>query len=209
MRFVGDIHGKVQQYYDLVKDTRSSLQIGDFGIGMLDAAKMHLAMRAHTENPDRRFIRGNHDNPSACRSFPGYISDGTYFSKLDLFAVGGAWSIDKDERIPGWDWWPDEELSGQDFSLVQSIYADTKPRVMVTHDAPHSVLLQMFQDGTHKPIIKTQTSFHLQEMFEAHQPDYWIFGHWHLGLRENIEGTKFICLAELGHIDIDIGESFE
>jgi hypothetical protein len=42
-----------------------------------------------------------------------------------------------------------------------------------------------------------------QRMFEAHKPKLWIHGHWHVSRMNMYEGTVFICLPELGTIDID------
>jgi hypothetical protein len=40
-------------------------------------------------------------------------------------------------------------------------------------------------------------------MFEAHQPKLWIHGHWHVSRNAEYNGTRFICLEELGTIVID------
>ena len=41
-------------------------------------------------------------------------------------------------------------------------------------------------------------------MMSIHRPKLWIFGHWHRSRNEMIDGTRFICLAELEHKDIDL-----
>lgn len=41
-------------------------------------------------------------------------------------------------------------------------------------------------------------------MFTAHKPKLWLFGHWHMPFDEVVSGTRFICLAELATIDVDI-----
>lgn len=48
-------------------------------------------------------------------------------------ALGGAPSVDLHSRVAGRDWWPQEQLTGQDVDrTVAGGYAD----IMVTHDAP-------------------------------------------------------------------------
>jgi hypothetical protein len=41
-------------------------------------------------------------------------------------------------------------------------------------------------------------------MLEAHRPSLVIFGHWHMARDRIIDRTRFICLPELGWIDIAI-----
>ena len=42
---------------------------------------------------------------------------------------------------------------------------------------------------------RTRQAF--QAMFEAHQPDLWVFGHWHHSFDGVLDGTRFVCLNEL------------
>jgi hypothetical protein len=44
---------------------------------------------------------------------------------------------------------------------------------------------------------ESRTSRALQEMFEAHQPSAWYFGHFHLNREFLIRETNFRCLAEM------------
>jgi predicted phosphodiesterase len=50
--------------------------------------------------------------------------------------------------------------------------------------------------------FNTRTGLALQAMFEIHQPEVWLFGHWHINKVQKIGATNFICLAELSFIDI-------
>jgi hypothetical protein len=79
---------------------------------------------------------------------------------------------------------------------------------MITHDCPTSVALEMFLSkglgfGDNKQ-IKTRTGEALQAMFEIHQPELWVFGHWHNTLKQEINGTIFQCLGELDFIDVEL-----
>ena len=46
--------------------------------------------------------------------------------------------------------------------------------------------------------IETRTNAALQRMFEAHQPDRWVFGHYHTRWDAKLNGTRFTCLDMLG-----------
>ena len=63
----------------------------------------------HDEVMNHKFIRGNHDDPQACREHPYWIKDGLI--ENDIMYIGGAWSIDREYRTEGVSWWRDEELS--------------------------------------------------------------------------------------------------
>lgn len=217
-RIVGDIHGNFNEYsfYNLgVGRTRHmgdpvpperSIQVGDFGIGFYTPYWHESVRDWMNANKGHRFIRGNHDDPAMCKTMPGYIEDGTI--EGDVMYVGGAWSIDKEWRTPGIDWWPDEELSYEELDKLVTKFGQVKPRVMITHDCPTEVAWEMFLSkglglGDNKQ-IKTRTGEAFQAMFDIHKPELWVYGHWHNTRRTNIKGTEFQCLGELDFIDVEL-----
>lgn len=210
-RLIGDIHGNFYDYQTLCIDetVSSSIQLGDFAIGFGQNDFWHDNVNSFHEDGTHRFIRGNHDNPAECKKMSGWIKDGTV--ENDIMFVGGAWSIDHLTRIPGVDWWRDEELSYNDLDTVISVYEAAKPRVMITHDCPTLASYHMFiRDGdtiAGKVQYLTRTGEALQTMFEIHQPDFWFFGHWHNTKEKSLNGTTFVCLDELDYIDVDLSDS--
>lgn len=201
--FIGDIHGNTKLVTKLGNRFRDAnvIQIGDFGVGFnpnkIDPPQL-------PENC--RFIRGNHDNPASCKMSPHWIQDGhteITDNGTKIMYIGGAYSIDKEWRTPGLDWWEDEECSIEQLYSLYDQYLEFKPDVMVTHDGPMSVLYEMFITGTHKPLLNTRTGQAFDEMFKAHQPKHWIFGHWHMNKKMNILGCDFEC------INIDTWRSYE
>lgn len=218
LRIVGDIHGKFNEYsfYNLgVGRTRhmgdpvppeNSVQVGDFGIGFYSPYWHESVRDWMNKYPGHRFIRGNHDDPAMCKTMPGYIADGTI--ENDVMYVGGAWSIDREWRTEGKDWWPDEELSIDELNKIFDLYVKHRPRVMITHDCPTHVSYEMFiskGDGlVNTPHIQTRTAQAFQAMFEEYQPEEWYFGHWHYTRQMKLYGTKFQCLGELDYVDIEI-----
>jgi len=187
MRYIGDVHGKMPQYLDIIKDCPESIQVGDFGYGFVPIPNLPMTHRQ---------IRGNHDNPAIAKVSPTWIPD-MHFDGTTFF-LGGAHSIDKEQRIIGRDWWADEELSYLEFVKAQEIYADAKPEIVVTHDAPERVILVLFNSW----YIKSRTGSALQSLLEIHKPKLWIFGHWHMSRNHVVDRTRFICLNELEYIDI-------
>lgn len=207
-RFIGDIHGNWNDYLLVTEPIRhDSVQVGDFGIGFNGPYWHDRVNEYHSTHTQRhRFIRGNHDFPMQCRTeMHGYIPDGTV--ENDVMYIGGAWSIDLHRRTNGVDWWPDEELTDREFSELQSIYETAKPRVVVTHDCPTLIAYYLFVRAGltfSKNIHLTRTGEALQKMFEAHQPEHWIFGHWHYTKSMVLNGTKFQCLGINDFIDMEL-----
>lgn len=208
-RFIGDVHGRYDRYKKVIKDCPVSVQVGDMGVGFrryyVDGRDGHGDVYGnppfdHMKRGNHRFIRGNHDNPDECRKHPMWIPDGTV--EDDVMYVGGGLSIDKAYRIPGFSWWEDEELSGDDLTRIGEVYDVARPGVMVTHEAPESVACTLTNRLKLEYPSRTRRVF--QEMFDTHQPKVWIFGHWHQSFDQTISGTRFVCLNELEYLDLDL-----
>lgn len=206
-RLIGDIHGKLYDYQVIIESADRSIQVGDFGIGFA-GDYWHEKVDYIQSQGDHRFIRGNHDNPQKCKDMAYHIPDG--FVENDVMFVGGAWSIDWGWRTEGVDWWADEECSLEEWSTIIDTYVATRPRVMITHDAPTTVTYEMFVQaglalgGTDAPMIKTRTGQAFEVMFELHQPEFWYFGHWHHTKTFERNGTTFQCLGECDFMDVDL-----
>lgn len=203
MMFIGDIHGRFNYYLGLIANITHTptVQVGDFGIGF----------PGYKDPPkiigDHWFIRGNHDNPEVCQKHPNYLGDYGYKKEWNLFYVGGADSIDKEYRTMGIDWWPDEELSYRTLiETVLPLYEKTLPRIVVTHTCPTNVTTELRKaigdNGWGEP-PPTRTEVALQAMFEVHQPDVWLFGHFHKQWEHRMNGTRFICLNTYQTMEID------
>jgi len=212
MRIIGDIHGRVYEYEKLVRDADESIQIGDFGMGFLYPPELETVEKIFSSG-DHKFFRGNHDDPARCKSFDAYIPDGTYDADRNMMMIGGAWSIDgyyrraRDAVCGTTSWWPDEECSVPELARIHAQYLYHKPSVVLSHDAPTQAAKEMFFDAGYNmmgPQTHTRTADMLQTMFEAHQPDLWVFGHWHISATKYIGKTKFVCLAELEHMDVNL-----
>ena len=189
-RFIGDVHGKIGQYLAVTDGVERSVQVGDMGLGFDGVVLPKL------EN--HKFIRGNHDSPSACLNHPNWIHDGTY--KDGIFYCGGAWSIDYALREENVSWWRDEEVSTEKLNELVDFISIKRPKIMVTHDCPYGVVKELFGITPYK----TKTQMFLEAVREISTPDIHIFGHWHHNVDRVINGTRYICLNELSYIDLDM-----
>ena len=199
--FIGDAHGKFSQYKAIIKEHKDTIQVGDMGIGF-----RRWPHGEYSQNPpydemvkaNAQFIRGNHDNPAVCRKHSQWIKDGyvredKWFG--DMMFIGGAYSIDKAFRDEGFNWWPDEELSVDELVPITIRYMNTKPACMVTHDCPKSIYPMLHSH--HFVDLPQRTPQALQAMWEVHKPKLWVFGHHHKSFDMIVDGTRFVCLAEL------------
>ena len=193
---IGDIHGKFNAYTKLISTMSTSIQLGDFGIGFTDIPEIPAQ---HT------FLRGNHDNPFLCQQNPNWIKDGTILFDGRVMVIGGADSIDVDYRVAGVDWWAEEQLSYQELNALIDLYEQVKPDVMLTHDAPFSIVSNMY------PMVKTssRTNQAFDTMRNIHQPKQWLFGHHHRTMTTFADGTLYKCLGELDSTVVDLNNLSE
>lgn len=197
---IGDVHGKTSDLCWMLEHNPKlsghlCFQLGDMGLGFRGVIL--------PEQPRDRFLftRGNHDSPEVCRAHPNYAGDYGYLADHEMFFLGGAWSIDQAWRVEGVSWWRDEELSATDLNKALQLYGESKPRYVVTHEAPSSAAISILSTlSIHKdPAIcaNTRTSQVLQQMLELHAPEEWIFGHYHVNYQFIFGKTRFRCLNEL------------
>jgi predicted phosphodiesterase len=197
--FLGDIHGEFHRLDRILRRFSEDriVQVGDMGIGFphFKRSRRVWVPDLHGKDPEAfdsrlSFIRGNHDNPAACRAYPNYLGDWGYDESLGVFFVSGGESSDRAQREEGRDWWPDEQLNDREMQEAIALYARVRPRVVVSHECP-SMLMPMLH--SHHP-TPSRTSEGLQAMLDIHHPDLWAFGHHHKTW-EKRAGTLFVCLA--------------
>lgn len=199
--FIGDVHGKVNELVKVVKSCYNStprsqvLCVGDLGFNskIKEIDEQLWLYSGHFFS-----VVGNHDDVPNKDKWP-YLGNFKWFPDQSIFTVRGADSIDKHLRTEGIDWFTNEELNYQEQLEAFDFYCKVKPRIVVSHDCPQLVMEQLFGYPE-----KSQTRTMLQFMFIEHQPEMWIFGHHHKSRNEIIDGTRFICLAELETLTIEI-----
>lgn len=197
LTIIGDVHGKVDKYKEIVDQCDLSICVGDFGF--------EKEWNWHIDNVpfDHHYIvGGNHDYgpylPITGRPCP---SLGNFHADVHLFTVRGAKSIDHFHRTEGVDWFVNEELTYNEGLVAFDAYVDCKPNIVVSHDCPQSIKMLLFGYPD-----KTDTNQLLEAMFEAHQPKLWVFGHYHRSVDVVINGTRFVCLNELETLTINVGD---
>ena len=190
---IGDLHGKYKHYHEIIREKDRhpyTVQIGDFGFDY--STLKNVDPKHHV------FFGGNHDNYNKINEVPNNLGDYGYtvdFNGIDFFFYRGAYSIDRQYRTIGIDWWENEQVNIEDFMKARELYRSIKPDIMMSHDCPADIAFQMLDPS--QRMFENNTTWALQELYNIHQPKIWFFGHWHFSKTIQHGNTKFICLNEL------------
>lgn len=200
---IGDIHGEYNRYkkiiYDADKLYIKTLQLGDMGFSYKELRIYGIDSIHH------KFFGGNHDNYDIIEVYQHNIGNWGLYNHgfIDFFFIRGGFSIDKQGRTPGKDWWKKEELSYKEMRMCFDLYKKIKPKIMITHEAP-CFLSRLLGDrnmliswGYDPDTFCSNTGKLLQACFDVHKPRLWIHGHLHKSNRMVMDGTSFISLAPM------------
>jgi hypothetical protein len=213
LRIVGDVHGKFSQYEAIASKAEFSLCLGDFGF-----ADSWNKLGYSSLSPDsHKVCLGNHDNYDMAPHSPFCLGD---FGEVSLggvtvFYIRGGISIDRTyreaERINRGPktWWSQEELNFSQMIECMKAYRRAKPSIVVSHVPCASFASIMSPDdkilvdfGFHKG-FKEATQLLGDELLKIHRPKVWYSAHFHKSFQDEINGTRFVGLAELEYVDID------
>jgi Icc-related predicted phosphoesterase len=182
---VGDVRARMSDFEQLCQRNpgRDIIQVGDFGF-----QRQHDWLIVQPYSVKVNF--GNHDYLPYV-NYPHSLGN---FAQpaAGLFTVRGAVSIDRMHRTEGFDWFADEELTSAEGQAVLEAYELTKPEIVISHDAP-----QLVRERAFRITESSNTSQLLQALLQIHQPRLWVHGHHHLSRTTELNGTKFVSLAEL------------
>lgn len=191
LTIIGDIHGDIDSYLEIISKHDFTICDGDFGFQVHWDWHIEYVKGRHYINP------GNHDYIPYVNKLPSTGNFG-WFPDYSLMTVRGADSIDKNVRLEGHNWFSNEELNYKEQLEAFDWYCKVKPNIMITHDCPQSIMELLFGYNEASSTRKL-----LQEMYEFHQPKLWIFGHHHKSKNIIVNNVNFICLAPLETITID------
>jgi predicted phosphodiesterase len=190
---IGDLHGKYAHYHKIIRQTEQhtyTIQLGDFGF-KYDTLK-------NVDHTKHIIIGGNHDNYDICWNYPHFLTDYGYmnnFNGIDFFYYRGAYSIDRNYRTVGINWWENEQVNIEGFMKARELYREIKPDIFLAHDCPDFMVPQYI--GPHAKRYENITGWALGELYKIHQPKLFIHGHYHVSKTTQYGDTKFVCLNEL------------
>lgn len=189
---IGDVHGKYDHYHKIIRQTDKhpyTVQVGDFGF-KYDTLK-------NVDSTKHLIIGGNHDNMDKIIHIPHYLGDYGYteLNSINFFYYRGAYSIDRQYRTIGIDYWEDEQVSIDQFMKARELYREIKPDIFLAHDCPDFMVPQYI--GSNARVYENITNWALGELYKIHQPKLFIHGHYHISKTTQYGDTKFVCLNEL------------
>ena len=189
LTIIGDVHGKIKAYKEIIKCNDKTVCVGDFGF-----RKEHLNHSKYKNGKNHKIILGNHDYRGLEKFSHALGAYGLINHGIEFFYISGAYSIDKRNRVSGVDWFYNEELNIIQLNDCINEFERCKPRVVISHDCPNRVA-KIVSGKNHMESTRTQQA--MDAMVQIHQPDLWVFGHHHKSFNGVIDGTRFICLKEL------------
>lgn len=227
--FVGDLHGDIGDAKRVVEKCRdlgikTIIQLGDFGIYKSDQRFLRKLNVSLTKNGIMLyFIDGNHEDFPYLYSFPviesgtrpimsniTHLPRGFVFSwgELNLMSLGGAFSVDKDFRTEGIDWFEFQEvLSRNDIEGAIRNASGKKIDILLTHDSPASCPNNI----TDNPVTQARaaTMFGIENINESNlhrqvldiayneiKPTFVFHGHYHDFFFRNAPYGYVACLNE-------------
>ena len=206
----GDTHGD-QILWDACKgnfrkEGDTIIDLGDFGIGFFDGRYWpeemfydYLSEQKYTV----LFVDGNHENFEKLNSFPvsqwhggrvRFIRDNVIhlmrgeiydIDGKKVFCFGGGYSLDKDYRVPGRTWWPQEMPNDGEYRNATKNLEECGFKVdyILTHTAPACTVEYMsrLSLGIKNTVVEElPLTSYLQWIVEKAQYDKWFFGHFHI-----------------------------
>ncbi len=164
------------------------------------------------------FVDGNHENFPRLYQFPvkdfhggkaAQINDKIWHLKRGevfeicgkkIFAMGGATSVDKDQRITGVSWWPEEVPTAEEWQNAYSNLDKYRWKVdyVITHSVPESVRreINIPFERRHDPVKLTdEITLKLEEIYKRLKFKNWYAGHWHLN--ELMQKEKVYLLYQI------------
>ncbi len=209
--FLGDIHSDFLTFerfaffaLELWPDIERVVQIGDFGLWP-DFSIAHWYQKSNLPIPVE-FIDGNHEDfrylvhgtRSPFRPSPLY--DATYLSRgyaRDGFLyMGGATSVDRDYRKPGFDWFAEENITTDDLKAALESIRKTPIHTIVAHETTEGAFHLIKKP--HWPMGDANRQL-LDEIFQAAHPRLYVHGHLHFHAAYEHQGCRFVCLQNLDH----------
>lgn len=215
----GDIHGGFDIHKLSSKELRSAglrikkddyvIVCGDFGLVWDNKPEERNWRKWLDEKPwTTLFVDGNHENFELLNTYPVeewhggrihrisekivHLMRGNVFSLegASFFTFGGAASHDKEWRLPGLSWWPEELPSDEELRQANDALTQCNNQVdyIISHCAPS--LIQGRLNPTYKTDRLTEYFEYVRETVKFKR---WYFGHYH----EDVDfDDGFSCLLD-------------
>lgn len=201
---LGDVHGidwivteSIRKTVDYCNDNNIQqpevlVQVGDFWSYSHKQLKT-ISYTAKKNNMNIVFIPGNHEDWDKLDEWSTsditMIKDNVYYAPIGSSAliynkkvlfVGGAVSPDKNNRTPGYDWYPQESISMKQYDTIMNTI-DNNIDIIISHDSPLDVSTPVHFIVTNDKINKEclYNRELLKNITDKTQAELLIHGHYH------------------------------
>ena len=207
----GDTHGNQNKWLKEIDSTLKKGDIlivcGDFGVGFWDGRffpeEMFYDYLSEKEY-NVLFVDGNHEDFDKLNSYKVEMWCGGKVHKIrdniihlmrgevfnidgnTIFVMGGGYSLDKERRTEGYDWWPQEMPTEEEYdnALTNLSKVDNKVDYIITHTAPFESIyyLSTIRSFQIKGYVREEMplTFFLDEIQKSVEYKHWYFGHFHI-----------------------------
>lgn len=205
---IGKLFDENSEWYKTKKDLDKNdylIVLGDFGViwkQIPDKEEKDLKRLYDSEPYTTLFIDGNHEMHPRLNKLEkiemfggtvGKVSESVYHLKRGeiyticgkkFFTFGGAVSIDRDHRIEGVSWWPEEIATHKEFEYGFDNLEkhDNKVDYILAHTCPTDIKahVQMFRFSEYEELkFNDPTCKFLQSVIYKIDFEKFYFGHWH------------------------------
>ena len=189
---LGDIHADWPALNTFInkKNPEIIMSAGDFGYWPRYKGPNHSISNIKNKDTKIYWCDGNHEDFYSIRDnilTPNklevaknifYQPRGSVLTLPDgrnVMFIGGAWSIDYQNRVDGVSWFEKEELIWEkDIENIYN-YKEDDIDLIISHTAPTEFVLGVWGNENYDPSRKV-----LSHVLDYLKPKQWIFGHWHL-----------------------------
>jgi len=155
---------------------------------------------------------GNHEDWWDLKHEKGYISGpievqpGVFYMQRgeilrlpdgrNILFMGGAESIDKDLRVMGRDWFPEEIITQADIETLPDP-DEVGIDIVISHTCPrefHDEIFKVEKSSRIRAKFEDPSMLALSYILHTYRPGMWFFGHFHLVKNGTYNNTKWFCL---------------
>jgi len=217
----GDIHGEFASLNKILNKKRDTtdliLQCGDWGYWpkfhgttYVDRAtgKVKIENNYNVKNGRTKiyFCDGNHEDHESLNKLETneiipnvfYMKRGTTLTLDDgrvVLFIGGAYSIDKKYRTPGYDWFPEEAITQQDIYNLP----DMKIDIVISHTCPREFYNKLkFRNNFVALKVNDSSMDALSYVLNKYKPPLWYFAHFHLFKQGYDSNCRWTALSYIG-----------
>jgi len=220
----GDLHGLWGPLNTLIdkKAPEIILQCGDFGwwprfhkkrssssqeYGLKDKLWDQYGLKP--QKTKIYFCPGNHEDwddlllkgETSCEIMPNvfYMPRGTLFTLPDnriVLFMGGGDSIDKNYRVMGRDWFPQELIPYSEFYKLQERKVN-KIDIVISHTCPLEFVPTLYKNNVFKTNFHDSSQEVLSAILQEYKPSLWYFGHFHANISGRCNNTYWYCLNDI------------